>query len=314
MHQEPFPKAVAAGAAAPATPVPGGGLPSPPKMPPALRILAADDVRVNREWLRHLARHFGFEAEVVENGAEVLAALSRRSFDLILLDVQMPVMDGLTAAREIVRLQPDPSRRPKILALTATALTADRSACLAAGMDECLPKPVSPAAFAACVERLFAVPPLPAAPAPSALQPTPSNPPLIDFTQLNEAIPGLSPTQLATMHRRMHRAVASDFETIWPRVLEAVSSRDQARLAESLHALKGCFSTLGWNRIAALCAAAMVQARTQQFAGWTTLPDELQRLYAASTAEMTRHLAAVDSEGAVPPEAKDEGGANSWRG
>ena len=301
MHETP-PNVASAGAA-PAAPSPGASVSGESPQPrsrarPSLRILAADDVRTNREYLRHLTAHCGHTAEIVENGAEVLAALGRSSFDLVLLDVQMPVMDGLTAAREIVRLQPDPGRRPKIVALTANALAEDRKTCLAAGMDDCLAKPVSPKVFAACIDRLFTQPP-PPPPAPPPAMPAPpaalDQLLLVDMVYLETAIPGLARTQLGAMHRRMHRAVAGDFESIWPRVVEAVSSRDQGELAGALHALKGCFSTLGWIRIASYCTAAMHRARAQQFAEWATFPDELQQLYSASTAEMTRYLATVES-------------------
>jgi CheY-like chemotaxis protein len=271
-----------------------------------LRILAADDVRTNRELIRQLAGHFGYEVELVDNGAEVLAALSRRSFDLILLDVQMPVMDGLEAAREIVRLNPDPGQRPKMVALTANSLVADREACLAAGMDDCLAKPPSPKTMEACIARLFTG--APPASAPRALPNAPTKligPPLIDIPYLEAAIPGQSDPQRAAILRRMHRAVSGDFEKIWPRVVDAGSRQDQNQLGESLHALKGCFAVVGWSRLTSRCSKALDQARARRFAEWTTLPDELQWLYAASTAELIRYLAVLDSNGSSAPPAKD---------
>ena len=272
-----------------------------------LRILAADDVRTNRELLRQLTAFFGYQAEIVENGAEVLAALSRRPFDLILLDVQMPVMDGLEAAREVVRLQPDPGRRPKMVALTANLEAGDQNACLAAGMDECLAKPISPRAFEACIVRLFTgtrSPPTPV-PLPSPAAEVVASP-LIDFTHLEATIPGLSGLQMLAIQQRMRRAVARDFEAIWPRIVEAVAHQNQDQLAEAVHALKGCFSALGWNRIAGRCAEALQQARAQQFSRWETFPDELQQLYAASMAEMTRHLATTDPAESPTPATQDE--------
>ena len=159
MHQELFTQVAGAGAGAtapaPATSAPGESPQPRPRARLPLHILAADDVRTNRSFIRQLAGYFGYEAELVENGAEVLAALGRGSFDLVLLDLHMPVMDGLEAAREIVRLQPDPSRRPRMVALTAEASADDRKACLAAGMDDCLVKPFSLNAFKACLARLF---------------------------------------------------------------------------------------------------------------------------------------------------------------
>jgi CheY-like chemotaxis protein len=272
-----------------------------------LRILAADDVRTNRELIRRLTAYFGYEAEVVENGAEVLAALSRRFFDLVLLDVQMPVMDGLEAAREIVRRQPDPSQRPKMVAITADSLAADRKACLAAGMDECLAKPMSPREFEACIIRLF--PGSASAHPPGQSPVSPPKPvllPLVNFLHLEAAVSGLSGAQLAAIQRRMHRAVAKDFETVWPRIAKAVSRQDQILLAEALHAFKGCFSAIGWNRIADRCAEALQRARAHQFSEWATFPEELRQLYAASTAEMTRYLATVEAPAAAAPASKQE--------
>ena len=242
-----------------------------------LHILAADDVRINRELVRQVTAYFGYQAEIVENGAEVLATLSRHPCDLILLDVQMPVMGGLETAREIVRLHPDPGQRPKMVALTASSEPVDQAVCLAAGMDDCLAKPVSPRAFEACVVRLFTGVPSarsPVAP-PPGLQ-NPWSPPWSISRTWRQRFPGISGAQLVATQRRMHRAVTADFETIWPRVVEAISRQDQSRLAEALHALKGCFSALGWNRIAGRCAEALQRARAQQFAEWSTFPDELQ--------------------------------------
>lgn len=277
-----------------------------------LRILAADDVRSNRRLLQQLTSYFGYEAEIVENGAEVLTALSQHPFDLVLLDVQMPVLDGLQTAREIIRLQPDPNLRPKLVALTANALGGDREACLEAGMDDCLPKPITPKAFEPCITRLFAKEPLAQPPVPPVeppiplaqpqAPPVPTPPPvsesiqpsLVDFAYLNSALPGLSGPQLANVQRRMYNALVKDFETIWPRLTEACSRRDQEQLARALHALKGCFLSLGWSRIADRCSEELVRTRAQQFAEWSTLPDELQQLYAASTAEMIQHLNEID--------------------
>jgi CheY-like chemotaxis protein len=82
----------------------------------------------------------GYRADAVANGAEAIEALKRQQYDLILMDVKMPVMNGIEAAREIRRLWPD--NGPKIIALTAYALAGDRERCLEAGMDGYLSKPV----------------------------------------------------------------------------------------------------------------------------------------------------------------------------
>ena len=87
-----------------------------------------------------MLERFGFEADVASNGLEALEAFSRRSYDLILMDVQMPEMDGIAATAEL-RLR-YPEHRPWIVALTASAMKGDRDKCLAAGMDDFLSKPL----------------------------------------------------------------------------------------------------------------------------------------------------------------------------
>ncbi|HZL46200.1 MAG TPA: response regulator [Opitutaceae bacterium] len=308
--QDPVPGEIAA-APVPAPSKPDESAPMRLGARVPLRILAADDVRTNRELIRQLTGYFGFEAEIVENGAEVLAALSRRSFDLILLDVQMPVMDGLETAREIVRLHPEPGWRPKMVALTANSLAADREAYLAVGMDDCLAKPISPKALEACIFQLFTAAPSSEMPTLHSVPPIkPAEPPLVDFMYLETAIPGVTGPKLAAIQQRMHRAVTRDFETIWPQIVEACSRQDQGQLAGALHALKGCFSTVGWSRITGRCAEELPRARAQQFSEWSTLPAELQQLYAASTAEMTRYLAAVDPVESAAPMSKDQAETN----
>jgi CheY-like chemotaxis protein len=92
----------------------------------------------------------GYRADVVANGREALAALERQAYDVVLLDVQMPEMDGLEAARHI---RDTWGAAPHLIALTANALPSDRDACLAAGMDDHVAKPVKRPALRAALER-----------------------------------------------------------------------------------------------------------------------------------------------------------------
>lgn len=285
------PKADPSVAPASASPRPAGNPRSPLGTRVPLHILAADDARINRELLRQLTAYFGYQPEIVENGAEVIEALNRASFDLVLMDVQMPVMDGLEAAREIGRLQPDFSQRPKIVALTANSDPVDQAACLAAGMDACLAKPLSPRAFETCVLSLFAGAPSTPRSTPPPVPAAKCVPlPLVDFMHLEAALPGMPADQLTAIAQRMHFALIKDFEFVWPQVVNAIDRQDQERLATSLHALKGCFSALGWKRISRRCAEALQRARAGQFDEWATLPLEITQLYAASTEEMVRRF------------------------
>ena len=106
-----------------------------------LRILLAEDNHVNQRVALRMLDRMGYRAEVAANGKEVLQALDRQPFDVILMDVQMPEMDGYEATR---RVRERPGEQPIILAMTANALQGDREECLAVGMDDYLPKPLRP--------------------------------------------------------------------------------------------------------------------------------------------------------------------------
>lgn len=115
-----------------------------------LKILVADDMFVNQKMMLLMLRKMGYEAELAGNGLEVLQALKRSYFDLILMDVNMPEMDGLEATRRIVA---EHAFRPRIIALTAHVTLAERDACLSAGMDDFLSKPIQPDALRAALLR-----------------------------------------------------------------------------------------------------------------------------------------------------------------
>ena len=129
--------------------------PADPTMPALAgrRILLAEDNVTNQKVALHLLRSFGLGADVVASGLEVLAVLEREAYDLILLDVQMPGLDGLETARRIVRARPEPAARPWMIALTANAMRGDREACLAAGMNDYLSKPIKLPELRAVLQR-----------------------------------------------------------------------------------------------------------------------------------------------------------------
>jgi signal transduction histidine kinase/CheY-like chemotaxis protein/HPt (histidine-containing phosphotransfer) domain-containing protein len=122
------------------------------------RVLVADDVVTNQQVAVGILQQLGLRADAVANGAEALAALAALPYDLVLMDVQMPLMDGLEAARQIRLLESGNTRgspglslngrRLPIIALTAGAMEGDRENCLRAGMDDFVPKPVMPRALA----------------------------------------------------------------------------------------------------------------------------------------------------------------------
>jgi PAS domain S-box-containing protein len=125
-----------------------------------LRILLAEDNPVNQKVARIMIGRLGYAADLAVNGIEVIEALKHRSYDVVLMDVQMPEMDGLEAARTICRLWPDHAR-PRIIAMTANAMQGDREDCLAAGMSGYLSKPVQIAELQSALEQAGHAVPVP---------------------------------------------------------------------------------------------------------------------------------------------------------
>ena len=103
-----------------------------------LRILLAEDNVVNQKLALRLLQQMGYRADVASNGLEAVESVARQHYDVVLMDVQMPEMDGLEASR---RLNAN-GARPRIVAMTANAMEGDREMCLAAGMDDYLTKPI----------------------------------------------------------------------------------------------------------------------------------------------------------------------------
>lgn len=117
-----------------------------------LRILVADDSSVNQKVTSSMLKRMGFSPRIVSNGAEAVKAVMAETFDLVFLDVQMPVMDGYEAAKRIRQILPEGSA-PWLVALTANALQGDRELCLQAGMNDYVTKPVRPKELEEAIQR-----------------------------------------------------------------------------------------------------------------------------------------------------------------
>jgi CheY-like chemotaxis protein len=116
-----------------------------------LRILLAEDNQVNQKLALRILEQMGYRADIASNGLEAVESIERQTYDVILMDVQMPEMDGLEATRQIVARWPH--KHPRIIGLTANALEGDREKCLAAGMDDYISKPIRVEELIGALER-----------------------------------------------------------------------------------------------------------------------------------------------------------------
>jgi signal transduction histidine kinase/FixJ family two-component response regulator len=219
-----------------------------------LRILLAEDHEVNRKVMTGLLGHLGYEADLAGNGLEVLEALERRAYDVVLMDVQMPDMDGLEVTRRI-RRQLAADRQPRIVALTAHAMAGDRERCLEAGMDAYLTKPVRIAELQATLAEASPRPPAPLDPETLEV--------LRDLSGGEDLVGTLIDTYLATSAADFADASQGAEESRWPEVGRAV------------HRLKGSSSILGVSQVAAVCHAIEERVRAERTQELPSLLNEL---------------------------------------
>lgn len=126
-------------------------------------VLVAEDDPVSQFYIAELLTYFGCSSDLVSNGEDAMDAVEQGHYDFVLMDCQMPELDGFTAAREIRKREAAgriPGRVP-IVAVTANSLDGDRERCFEAGMDEYICKPVEPDSMRFLLERLLAQPPVP---------------------------------------------------------------------------------------------------------------------------------------------------------
>jgi CheY-like chemotaxis protein len=220
-----------------------------PFQPPALaatrgaRILLAEDNKVNQIVAGEILARSGYLHDVVGDGGKVLAALKKQHYDLVLMDCQMPVMDGFEAATAI-RQSESGGRHIPIIALTANAIKGDRERCLAAGMDAYCSKPVNPKRLIETIETLLAKH--------GVVGNGESSPPV--GTESARAIEKRAPFDLNSLLARCMQSasvvseVLDEFEsqasTDLARLEQSLSSGDSEKIARIAHALKGAAGVL----------------------------------------------------------------------
>jgi len=227
----------------------------------ARRILVAEDNLVNQEVTVGLLRLFGCEVDAVENGALALRALNERYYDAVLMDCQMPEMDGFQATAAIrAAAAPGQSHLP-IIALTANALTGDRERCLRSGMDDFLSKPFTKAELYSMISKWLGGTAAVAAP------PGPSRKllPLVEHACLDEAalseLEALDQTSAPGLLRRLISVFRSEGETLVDSIEQAVQTADAKALRAAAHKLSSSSAAFGAVELSAQCRGLEAAAR-----------------------------------------------------
>ncbi|MBF0625633.1 MAG: response regulator [Magnetococcales bacterium] len=269
---------------APEEALPGTEPPAGMAMPPrGARILVAEDDPINRAVLRGMLKRYELTVDYAENGRQAVALLSRKAYDLVFMDCQMPEMDGYAACQAFRRLE-GPQRHVPIVALTAFAMQGDREKCLAAGMDDHLPKPVTRHGVQSALLR-WLTPEIP-----PAVTPTPG-----DALAAVPVPPVLDRQVFRTLHQELEEdfdAVLAQFLELLPRRVQALRAALESRrpdlLAREAHSLRGSSGQFGGKRLCQYALALETLAQRGSLddaAAWlATLEEEQVRFADALTA------------------------------
>ena len=226
-----------------------------------LRVLLAEDNALNQEMALQILARFGYSADVVGNGVDAIRAVRTSRYDVVLMDVQMPEMDGLEAARRICSELPR-LERPKLVAMTANAMAGDREECLAAGMDDYVSKPIRVPELAAALERVSAI---------GAVGTEPSE----------VAISGSGYLMLSSLRRivgdddsaivSLLNVVLANGEPLFGQLLASRASGDSEAFTRCAHTLKSNAASLGAPELSSIC-------RELEAAGQSGAIDDVQPL------------------------------------
>ena len=269
----------------------------------SLDILAADDHPVNQELISLLVKKLGHQVELVSNGKEAFEALQRKAFALVLMDCQMPEMDGYEATRAIRKWEGHERHTP-IIAITAAAMTGDREKCLAAGMDDYLSKPIQPEKLRDAFLRWL--------PQPKENEmasqniESPSNP--------QSSIPEANPEEVISSEKKtidsekvaeLRALGGNDFvvkiitqffqdaSECVAQLQNAIDNEDRDELTKAAHGLKGICRNIGVQQLAELACAMEQQGRHDSFEKlgdrFAILGQELAEAQKALEQEMAQH-------------------------
>jgi signal transduction histidine kinase/CheY-like chemotaxis protein len=243
-----------------------------------LSVLLVEDNMVNRTLALEMLQRLGCDAMHAGNGVEALDALERQEFDVVLMDCQMPVMDGFIATRKLREREVARKLEPtRVVALTANALAGDREACLAAGMNDYLAKPFT---LAQLRNMLL----------PSKVSRSAANKMTLDHSAI-EAVRQLDPDGEDRLLARLIALYRDDSSQLLADIDNGVKAGDAEAIARAAHTLKSSSANLGATNVAAIARKIETSARGGDIAG---LPATMTQLRAQRTVALSE-LEALDS-------------------
>jgi CheY-like chemotaxis protein/HPt (histidine-containing phosphotransfer) domain-containing protein len=246
----------------------------------ALRILLAEDNAMNQKVALRLLERLGYRADVATNGLEAIAALERQTYDVVLMDVQMPELDGLDATRRICdRWQTE--NRPHIIAMTANALPEDREACFAAGMSDYVAKPIRAEELAAALKRA------------RRLGNGEGSSEKVEYVTLDDgALKNLRDLGGDDFLFEVIDAFLADAPELMATLRRSLDEQNTEGLRRAAHTLKSNGATLGAEGFAELCRTLEQRAKAGEIDVASELVDRIEREYGP----LERAISALRSE------------------
>jgi CheY-like chemotaxis protein/HPt (histidine-containing phosphotransfer) domain-containing protein len=251
-----------------------------------LHILVAEDNAVNQEVARQMLQKRGYEVTIASNGREAVDLMTDSpEFDLILMDIQMPEMDGFQATAAIREIEKGGTSRIPIVAMTAHAMKGDRERCLQAGMDGYVSKPVQSKVLYETIEEIIAARPPRAVTSTHSREESLSSGSVINVDELLDRIGG---------SMSLLPSVVSMFEEDHPRQLlqirHAIDSMDAATLFSAAHKLKGSLLVLAADRAGTMALNLELMGRESRLEGADELLSSLEAELVNVTAELQKIL------------------------
>ncbi|NEP78189.1 MAG: response regulator [Okeania sp. SIO3B3] len=245
-----------------------------------LKILLAEDNVVNQKVAINILKNLGYRVDVAANGLEVLAALRRQSYDVVLMDVQMPEMDGLTATRQIC-IEWEKEKRPRIIAMTANAMQGDRENYLAVGMDDYISKPVRLEALTTALSKCD----LQETTTEKDIVAIPKPETVIDLTDLKEMTGGDSESLVDVID-----CYLKDSPKLLDKMSQAIKQQQVQLLEISAHSMKSTSASVGASNLSELCKELEYIGHEGTTEGADTILSQLEAEYQRVDAALRSEL------------------------